>query len=107
MDSIHVVILVGFILTWFLIKMLSDQVRKNRDIIMTGMLAASKYLDAKIDKEASNIRQYTKVDIVNEIIEYLKLNTYEETDSIKVDYIRKALQDYLNKHYYLDKHKEE
>ncbi len=106
METINFVIVLGFILTWFLIIMLSKQVKKNRDMIMTGMLAASKYLDDKIDKEASNIRLYTKVDIVNEIIEHLKLNTYEETDSIKVDYIRKGLQDYLNE-YYLDKHKEE
>ncbi len=106
METINFVIVLGFILTWFLIVTLSKQVKKNRDMIMTGMLAASKYLDDKIDKEASNIRLYTKVDIVNEIIEHLKLNTYEETDSIKVDYIRKGLQDYLNE-YYLDKHKEE
>lgn len=105
MDSTNFVIVLGFILTWFLIITLSKQVKKNRDMIMTGMLAASKYLDKKVTDEALHIRLYTKVDIVNEIIEHLKLSTYEETDSIKVDYIRKALQDYLNE-YYLDKHKE-
>lgn len=106
METINFVIVLGFILTWFLIITLSKQVKKSRDMIMTGMLASSKYLDMKITKEASHVRLYTKVDVVNEIIEHLKLSTYEETDSIKVDYIRKALQDYLNE-YYLDKHKEE
>lgn len=106
MDSTNFIIILGLFLTWFIIIMLSNQIKKSRDMIMTGMLASSKYLDIKITKEASHIRLYTKVDVVNEIIEHLKLSTYEETDSIKVDYIRKALQDYLNE-YYLDKHKEE
>lgn len=109
METINFVIVLGFILTWFLIITLSKQVKKNRDMIMTGMLAASKYLDKKITNEVSEVRLYTKVDVVNEIIEYLKLSTYEETDSIKVDYIRQALKDFLNEYYYLDKrkHKEE
>lgn len=91
MDSIHVVILVGFILTWFLIKMLSDQVRKSRDIIMTGMLAASKYLDAKIDKKDKDIYLQIEVDTINKIIKYLKLDEKEDTDGIKVRYVRQAL----------------
>ena len=91
MDSIHIVILVGFILTWFLIKMLSDQVRKSRDIIMTGMLASSKYLDAKIDKKDKDIYLQIEVDTINKIIKYLKLDEKEDTDVVKVRYVRQAL----------------
>lgn len=91
MDSIHVVILVGFILTWFLIKMLSDQVKKSRDITMTGMLAASKYLDAKIDKKDKDIHLQIEVDTINKIIEYLKLNEKDDTDGVKAKYVKQAL----------------
>lgn len=91
MDSIHIVILVGFIMTWFLIKMLSDQVRKSRDITMTGMLAASKYIDAKIDKKDKDIHLQIEVDTINKIMAYLELDKKDDNDTIKAKYIRQAV----------------
>jgi len=91
METINFVIVLGFILTWFLIITLSKQVKKNRDIIMTGMLAASKYLDAKIDKKDKDIYLQIEVDTINKVIEYLKLNEKEDTDGIKAKYVKQAL----------------
>jgi len=91
MDNINFVIVLGFILTWFLIITLSKQVKKNRDMIMTGMLAASKYLDAKIDKKDKDIYLQIEVDTINKVIEYLKLNEKEDTDGIKAKYVKQAL----------------
>jgi hypothetical protein len=91
METINFVIVLGFILTWFLIVTLSKQVKKNRDMIMTGMLAASKYIDAKIDKKDKDIYLQIEVDTINKVIEYLKLNEKGDTDGIKVRYVRQAL----------------
>lgn len=91
METINFAIVIGFILTWFLIILLSKQVKKNRDMIMTGMLAASKYLDAKIDKKDKDIYLQIEVDTINKVIEYLKLDEKEDTDGIKVRYVRQAL----------------
>lgn len=91
METINFVIVLGFILTWFLIITLSKQVKKNRDMIMTGMLAASKYLDAKIDKKDKEIYLQIEVDTINKVIEYLKLNEKEDTDGIKAKYVKQAL----------------
>lgn len=91
MESINFVIVLGFILTWFLIITLSKQVKKNRDMIMTGMLAASKYLDTKIDKKDKDIYLQIEVDTINKVIEYLKLNEKEDTDGIKAKYVKQAL----------------
>ena len=91
METINFIIVLGFILTWFLIITLSKQVKKNRDMIMTGMLAASKYLDAKIDKKDKDIYLQIEVDAINKIIEYLKLNEKEDADSIKAKYVKQAL----------------
>lgn len=91
METINFVIVLGFILTWFLIITLSKQVKKNRDMIMTGMLAASKYLDAKIDKKDKDIYLQIEVDTINKVIEYLKLNEKEDTDGIKAKYVKQAL----------------
>lgn len=91
METINFVIVLGFILTWFLIIVLSKQVKKNRDMIMTGMLAASKYLDAKIDKKDKDIYLQIEVDTINKVIEYLKLNEKEDTDGIKAKYVKQAL----------------
>ena len=91
METINFVIVLGFILTWFIIVMLSKQVKKNRDMIMTGMLAASKYLDAKIDKKDKDIYLQIEVDTINKVIEYLKLNEKEDTDGIKAKYVKQAL----------------
>ena len=91
METINFVIVLGFILTWFLIIALSKQVKKNRDMIMTGMLAASKYLDAKIDKKDKDIYLQIEVDTINKVIEYLKLNEKEDTDGIKAKYVKQAL----------------
>ena len=91
METINFVIVLGFILTWFLIITLSKQVKKNRDMIMTGMLAASKYLDAKIDKKYKDIYLQIEVDTINKVIEYLKLNEKGDTDGIKAKYVKQAL----------------
>lgn len=91
METINFVIVLGFILTWFLIITLSKQVKKNRDMIMTGMLAASKYLDAKIDKKDKDIYLQIEVDTINKVIEYLKLNEKGDTDGIKAKYVKQAL----------------
>ena len=91
METINFVIVLGFILTWFLIITLSKQVKKNRDMIMTGMLATSKYLDAKIDKKDKDIYLQIEVDTINKVIEYLKLNEKEDTDGIKAKYVKQAL----------------
>lgn len=91
METINFVIVLGFILTWFLIITLSKQVKKNRDMIMTGMLAASKYLDAKIDKKDKDIYLQIEVDTINKVIEYLKLDEKEDTDGIKAKYVKQAL----------------
>ena len=91
METINFVIVLGFILTWFLIIVLSKQVKKNRDMIMTGMLAASKYLDAKIDKKDKDIYLQIEVDTINKVIEYLKLNEKGDTDGIKAKYVKQAL----------------
>lgn len=91
METINFVIVLGFILTWFLIVMLSKQVKKNRDMIMTGMLAASKYLDTKIDKKDKDIYLQIEIDTINKVIEYLKLNEKEDTDGVKAKYVKQAL----------------
>lgn len=91
METINFVIVLGFILTWFLFIILSKQVKKNRDMIMTGMLAASKYLDAKIDKKDKDIYLQIEVDTINKVIEYLKLDEKEDTDGIKAKYVKQAL----------------
>lgn len=91
METINFVMVLGFVLTWFLIIKLSKQVKENRDMIMTGMLAASKYLDAKIDKKDKDIYLQSEIDTINKVIEYLKLNEKEDTDGVKVRYIRQAL----------------
>lgn len=91
METINFVIVLGFILTWFLFIILSKQVKKNRDMIMTGMLAASKYIDAKIDKKDKDIYLQIEVDTINKVIEYLKLNEKEDTDGIKAKYVKQAL----------------
>lgn len=91
METINFVIVLGFILTWFLIITLSKQVKKNRDMIMTGMLAASKYLDVKIDKKDKDIYLQIEVDTINKVIEYLKLNEKGDTDGIKAKYVKQAL----------------
>ena len=67
METINFVIVLGFILTWFLIITLSKQVKKNRDMIMTSRLAASKYLDAKIDKKDKDIYLQIEVDTINKV----------------------------------------
>lgn len=91
METINFVIVLGFILTWFLIVMLSKQVKKNRDMIMTGMLAASKYIDAKIDKKDKDIYLQIEIDTINKIMEYLKLGEKEDTDGIKAKYVKEAV----------------
>lgn len=91
MESTNFIIILGLFLTWFIIVMLSKQAKKNRDMIMTGMLAASKYLDAKIDKKDKDIYLQIELDTINKVIEYLKLNEKGDTDGIKVRYVRQAL----------------
>ena len=91
MDSTNFIIILGLFLTWFIIIMLSNQIKKSRDMIMTGMLAASKYLDAKIDKKDKDIYLQIEVDTINKVIEYLKLNEKEDTDGIKAKYVKQAL----------------
>ena len=91
MDSTNFIIILGLFLTWFIIIMLSNQLKKSRDMIMTGMLAASKYLDAKIDKKDKDIYLQIEVDTINKVIEYLKLNEKEDTDGIKAKYVKQAL----------------
>lgn len=91
MDSTNFIIILGLFLTWFIIIMLSNQIKKSRDTIMTGMLAASKYLDAKIDKKDKDIYLQIEVDTINKVIEYLKLNEKEDTDGIKAKYVKQAL----------------
>lgn len=91
MESTNFIIILGLFLTWFIIIMLSNQIKKSRDMIMTGMLAASKYLDAKIDKKDKDIYLQIEVDTINKVIEYLKLNEKEDTDGIKAKYVKQAL----------------
>lgn len=91
MESTNFIIILGLFLTWFIIIMLSNQIKKSRDMIMTGMLAASKYIDAKIDKKDKNIHLQIEVDTINKVIEYLKLNEKEDTDGIKAKYVKQAL----------------
>lgn len=91
MDSINFTITLGFLMTWFIIVILSNQIKKSRDMIMTGMLVASKYIDAKIDKKDKDIYLQIEVDTINKVIEYLKLDEKEDTDGIKVRYVRQAL----------------
>lgn len=91
MDSTNFIIILGLFLTWFIIIMLSNQIKKSRDMIMTGMLAASKYLDVKIDKKDKDIYLQIEVDTINKVIEYLKLNEKEDTDGIKAKYVKQAL----------------
>ena len=91
MDSTNFIIILGLFLTWFIIIMLSNQIKKSRDMIMTGMLAASKYLDAKIDKKDKDIYLQIEVDTINKVIEYLKLNEKGDTDGIKAKYVKQAL----------------
>lgn len=91
MESTNFIIILGLFLTWFIIIMLSNQIKKSRDMIMTGMLAASKYIDAKIDKKDKDIYLQIEVDTINKIIEYLKLNEKEDTDGIKAKYVKQAL----------------
>ena len=91
MDSTNFIIILGLFLTWFIIIMLSNQIKKSRDMIMTGMLAASKYLDAKIDKKDKDIYLQIEIDTINKVIEYLKLNEKEDTDGIKAKYVKQAL----------------
>ena len=91
MESTNFIIILGLFLTWFIIIMLSNQIKKSRDMIMTGMLAASKYLDAKIDKKDKDIYLQIEVDTINKVIEYLKLNEKGDTDGIKAKYVKQAL----------------
>ena len=91
MDNTNFIIILGLFLTWFIIVMLSKQIKKDRDMIMTGMLAASKYLDAKIDKKDKDIYLQIEVDTINKVIEYLKLNEKGDTDGIKAKYVKQAL----------------
>ena len=91
MDSTNFIIILGLFLTWFIIIMLSNQIKKSRDMIMTGMLAASKYLDAKIDKKDKDIYLQIEVDTINKVIEYLKLNEKDDTDGVKAKYVKQAL----------------
>ena len=91
MDSINFTITLGFLMTWFIIVILSKQIKKSRDVILTALVASSKYIDAKIDKKDKDIYLQIEVDTINKVIEYLKLYEKEDTDGIKVRYVRQAL----------------
>ena len=91
MDSINFTITLGFLMTWFIIVILSKQIKKSRDVILTALVASSKYIDAKIDKKEKDIYLQIEVDTINKVIEYLKLDEKEDTDGIKVRYVRQAL----------------
>lgn len=91
MDSINFTITLGFLMTWFIIVILSKQMKKSRDVILTALVASSKYIDAKIDKKDKDIYLQIEVDTINKVIEYLKLDEKEDTDGIKVRYVRQAL----------------
>lgn len=91
MDSINFTITLGFLMTWFIIVILSKQIKKSRDVILTALVASSKYIDAKIDKKDKDIYLQIEVDTINKVIEYLKLDEKEDTDGIKVRYVRQAL----------------
>lgn len=91
MDSINFTITLGFLMTWFIIVILSKQIKKSRDVILTALVASSKYMDAKIDKKDKDIYLQIEVDTINKVIEYLKLDEKEDTDGIKVRYVRQAL----------------
>lgn len=91
MDSINFTITLGFLMTWFIIVILSKQIKKSRDVVLTALVASSKYMDAKIDKKDKDIYLQIEVDTINKVIEYLKLDEKEDTDGIKVRYVRQAL----------------
>jgi len=91
METINFTISLGFLMTWFIIVLLSKQIKKSRDMIATGLLAASKYIDAKIDKKDKDIYLQIEVDTINKIIEYLELDKKEDTDGIKAKYVKQAL----------------
>lgn len=91
MDSINFTITLGFLMTWFIIVILSKQIKKSRDVILTALVASSKYIDAKIDKKDKDIYLQIEVDTINKVIEYLKLDEKNDSDGVKVKYVKQAL----------------
>ena len=91
MDSINFTITLGFLMTWFIIVILSKQIKKSRDVVLTALVASSKYMDAKIDKKDKDIYLQIEVDTINKVIEYLIVDEKVDTDGIKVRYVRQAL----------------